>query len=99
MTIHTPAFSHKLTDDVRENVRQHRKNWEAPFRPGENLRVTTPILEFVMSKQTRADLNAMDPEYRARLEREWAEAAGVTGEPISDAIKARAAAEWEKFNG
>lgn len=24
MTIHTPAFSHKLTDDVRENVRQHR---------------------------------------------------------------------------
>lgn len=95
MTPTKGLYADILPDDVKNRVREHRTNWDARFQPSDNLRITTPILEFVMSKQTRADLNAMAPEYRARLEREWAEAAGVTGEPISAELRERARLEWE----
>lgn len=97
MTIHpTGAFEALIPEDVRENVRQHRINWEARYHPLDDLRVTTPVLEYVQSKQTREHLASMDPERRAQLERDWAEGArNPHGEPISDALRARAAAEWE----
>lgn len=72
-------------------------NWNAPFRPGENLRILTPIAQPRLPKKDRKHLASMPREYRARLEAEWqAGESPSIRERISDQIKARADAEWEQ---
>lgn len=104
MTIQTtrPArglYADVLPADVRANAAEQRTriNWDAPYQITDDLRITTPILEYVMSDKTRAHLASMPADVRERYEREWAEgeAEVAIGDPISAEIKARAAAEWD----
>lgn len=96
----TGLYSPLIPEDVKECVRKHRTNWDARYHPLDDLRVKTPVLEYVQSKQTREHLASMDAEYRAQLERDWAEGArNPHGDPISDALRARARLEWENGNG
>ena len=83
----TGLYANRLPDDVRETVRVNR------------LRIETPILEYVMSKQTRRHLASMDPERLAKLQADWAdgEAANSISEPISPEIKALADKEWNEL--
>lgn len=75
-------------------------NWNEPFKPGENLRILTPIAQARVPKWARRHLAAMTPERRAELEHEWMEAEAAVPSvrnPISDELKARADAEWEQL--
>lgn len=89
----TGLYRDLLPEDVAENTRRHRLHMFSP-----PARITTPILEYVMSKQTRNHLASMDPERLAQLQADWAEgeAANSISEPISADIRERARIEWEQ---
>lgn len=99
MTVLTPFAGDKLPDDVRANARRAKAaiDWNAPFQPSDDLRVTEPVATARVPRKVREHLAAMSPERRAQLEREWLDAEAAVwsvSNPISPEIKARADQEW-----
>lgn len=95
------TFAHKLTPEIQEAAARQRSliDWDAPFQPDDDLRITTPVHKANVPRRERRYLAEMPQERREQLEREWLEAEAAVppvGNQISDEIKRRAEREWEK---
>ena len=71
-------------------------DWSAPFRPGENLRIFTPVAVPELPKKDRARLAAMTPGRRAQLDADWfvGQVSEVDTPEYRAMIRERADKEW-----
>ena len=95
------AFADKIPADVSQTVRETKQaiDWNAPFHPSDDLRVTIPIAKANTPRKVRQHLADMPEERREALEREWLDAEAAVPsvcEPVSPELRERARIEWEQ---